>query len=136
MEYFLTLMFGLVFVVALLASIQQYRKARRSLRDSFAALVFRTSEGTTVGRNIQVVKEVLESTGQESGAVVTTGFFYCVGPGPSYFVAIAQIRNGWRINYTWVIRPLTKERMRGALMGDNEALRAAFGDGIGDTLHA
>src|SRR5687767_13464468 len=119
MEYLLTLMFGLVFVVALLASIQQYRKAHRSLRDSFAALVFRTSEGTTVGRNIQVVKEVLESTGQESGAVVTTGFLYCVGPGPSYFVAIAQRRNGWRINYSWVIRPLTKERMRGALMGDN-----------------
>ena len=79
---------------------------------------------------MRVVKEVLESTGQDLGASPTTGFFYCVGPGPSYFVAIANLESAWRARFAWVIRPLTEERMRGALVGDSVALQAAFDNNL------
>ncbi|QGW63906.1 hypothetical protein GOY17_02625 [Lysobacter soli] len=53
---------------------------------------------------------------------------YCVGPGPSYFVAIAIAQTGFgAVSVTWVVRPLTEERMRGALAGDRKATALAFG---------
>jgi hypothetical protein len=56
-------------------------------------------------------------------------FLYCVGPGPSYFLAIAIARTGFgAVSVDWVVRPLTEQRMRGALIGDRKATSLAFGN--------
>lgn len=55
-------------------------------------------------------------------------YFYCVGPGPSWFLVIALVNDrGWwtEVEIDWIVRPLDAERMRGALVGDDDALRAA-----------
>ena len=127
---FVTVVFWSAFTAILAVALYFSLKANRSMRDSFAALVFQTPEGSVSGAKMRVVKEVLESTGQDLGASPTTGFFYCVGPGPSYFVAIANLESAWRARFAWVIRPLTEERMRGALVGDSVALLAAFGNNL------
>ena len=130
LDSFFTVVFWFAFAAVLAVALYFSLKANRSMRDSFAALVFQTPEGSVSGAKMRVVKEVLESTGQDLGASPTTGFFYCVGPGPSYFVAIANLESAWRARFAWVIRPLTEERMRGALVGDSVALLAAFGNNL------
>ncbi|MFC5570178.1 hypothetical protein ACFPN1_08920 [Lysobacter yangpyeongensis] len=66
---------------------------------------------------------------------ISDSFWYCVGPGPSYFLAIPLVEAGLgRVKVSWVVRPLAAERMRAALVDDEQALRDAFGPQPGNLL--
>lgn len=112
---------------------------RNKVQSLFDRLVFQTEAGLVPGAQMKVVKRIVDTVGSSDGGNGITGaYWYCVGPGPSYFVAIAQrtMTNLVRSELQWVVRPLSEDRMRGALVGDTEALFAAFGERIGDKLHA
>lgn len=123
---------ALAVLVALLARSWRGERVRRSFDD----IVFQTPSGPMPGRSMRVVKRVVESAGLPQGGDGLTGaFWYCVGPGPSYFVAIGTPASAWpRRRLDWAVRPLSAERMRGALTGDAEAMAAAFGEPAGDDL--
>ena len=58
-----------------------------------------------------------------SAGRISDSFWYCVAPGPSYFLAIPFVTVGMgRVDVRWVIRPLSEERMRGALVDHPDAL--------------
>ncbi len=84
---------------------------------------------------MRVVKTAVDRAGSSDGGV-NAAFWHCIGPGPSYYIAIAQPVRGFafRKRYRWVVRALSAERMRGALAGDAEAMRAAFGGLVGGQL--
>jgi len=113
----------------------QRRMQRAAMQASFVAQSFDTPNGRVKGNALQVVKvsRLAASTpnGVEGMNIKTRDeFWYCVGPGPSYFLAIPTvgIRNGLSVEFVrWVIRPLSEERMRGALQGDQRAVNLAFG---------
>lgn len=62
-------------------------------------------------------------------AAMTQGevFWYCRGPGPTWFLAIPTVECSDSIyEVSWVVRPLTEQRMRAALQFDRKACRRAF----------
>lgn len=121
----------LTFVVLFVwAAIREARLRRERIQRSFDALVVQTPRGPVNGDELLVVKEVIDTSGSSEGGDGLQGAFrYCVGPGPSYFVVIGQVvaEGLARRRLQWVVRPLSEERMRGALHGDQMALNAAFG---------
>lgn len=126
-------------VIALIVTILIRQRAlqREALRDSFEAQTFHTPEGNVDGRRLRIVKiAALAATTPNSVEGVETRtrdeFWYCVGPGPSYFLAIPTvgIRYGSVAFVRWVVRPLSEERMRGALQGDRRASKLAFGEAV------
>ncbi|MGO4549544.1 hypothetical protein AB4059_00350 [Lysobacter sp. 2RAF19] len=124
-------------VIAVAALVGQRAMQRDALRNSFQAQTFDTPEGKVDGRSLQVVKIAsLAATTPNSVEGFDTQtrdeFWYCVGPGPSYFLAIPTIgvRYGSVAFVRWVVRPLSEERMRGALRGDRRATKLAFGEAI------
>lgn len=127
----------LVVLVMIVIGLWNRKGRRQGLDRAFADVSFQTPAGAVRGKDMRVVKDVFDSP---LGEKIPTGAHrYCVGPGPSYFVAICQATGyTWRKQpiLGWVVRPLTAERMRHALAGDDEALRAAFGDVVHDRLHA
>lgn len=127
-----------LFAAILLWHVQHSRAGERLLQRSFDSQVFQTGEGELDAAAIAVVKRVTYDASHESGHAPRSAFWYCVGPGPRYFIAIAEyMRAGWRGGqYQWVIRPIDEDRMRHALVADEEALHAAFGDHVEGTLRA
>lgn len=119
-------------------------RVKRALRTTFAALRFNTPDGIVDGNAVQVVKVYKQGMPFAYDDVfnmpvgprqISDSFWYCVGPGPSYFVAIPMVEVGLgRATVRWVVRPLTAERMRAALQDDENALRKAFGPGAGEFL--
>jgi hypothetical protein len=106
----------------------------RYVRLSFARLQFETPFGTVDGTAMRVIKVERMAIGPNvvygGGNQARDEFWYCVGAGPSYFLAIATISTSRyinRVDVQWVVRPLSAERMRGALAGDRKALKLAFG---------
>lgn len=122
--------------VTLFAARAHSRKARDEVMRSFNAQTFDTPVGRVTGEALKIVK-ISRQPMQLGGDDVYTlsrehqpsdAFLYCVGPGPSYFVAIAIAQTGFgAMSVKWVVRPLTEERMRGALVGDRKATALAFG---------
>lgn len=101
------------------------------MQRSFDAIVVQTPQGPVTGEKLLLVKEVIDTSGSSEGGDDLQGVFrYCVGPGPTYFVIIGQVvAEGFvRRRLQWVVRPLSEERMRGALHRDRAALNAAFGE--------
>lgn len=129
------LMLG-VFLVVIVAGIVAQRRSRRrlerALQASFRALQFDTPHGTVSGAQLHVVKigrSVMPDDG--SGGEPADAFWYCVSEDRSYFLAMATLHPGARgVMVTWVVRPLSEEHMRGALVGDSKANALAFGDAI------
>lgn len=119
-------------------------RVKRALRTTFTALSFNTPGGIVHGDAVQVVKVYKQGMPFAYDDVfnmpvdprhISDSFWYCVGPGPSYFVAIPLVEVGLgRATVRWVVRPLLAERMRAALMDDEEALRRAFGSDAGELL--
>ena len=134
----MNLLIGLVVAAALLAVfLRHLRMEREALRRSFATQVFDTPEGKVEGRALQVVKTATlggtTPNGVEDFVTMTRDeFWYCVGPGPTYFLAIPTIGTSFgQVDFVrWVVRPLSKERMRAALAGDRRATKLAFGEAI------
>lgn len=118
------------------------RRIERELRQSFARQTFQTELGPISGAALKVVKMHQERSGLRRRDPVLElafrgdpyggdAFWYCVGPGPSYFLAIALLQAGsGPVDVQWVVRPLTEARMRGALIGDRKATALAFGNAV------
>lgn len=130
------LIVAVVVPVIVFASWNSGRKTKAAVMQSFNRLTFDTSEGRVAGVELKVVK-VSKQPMQFADDIHTLGhdsqpsdaFLYCVGPGPSYFLAIAIARAGFgALSVDWVVRPLTELRMRGALIGDRKATALAFGN--------
>jgi hypothetical protein len=138
----------LLFVAAVIAAgicttIAGRNRVKRALRMTFSGLRFDTPVGVVDGTALQVVKVSKQSMLFAYDDVFTVqadlqasdSFWYCVGPGPSYFLAIPMVTVGFgKVSVRWVVRPLSRERMRGALVGDADALRLAFGPGADELL--
>jgi hypothetical protein len=118
------------------------QRVERELRRSFARQTFQTALGPISGAALKVVKihqapsgvrrrdPLFELTFRDD-PYGGDAFWYCVGPGPSYFLAIALLQAGsGKVDAQWVVRPLTEARMRGALIGDRKATALAFGNAM------
>ncbi|MBN6150776.1 hypothetical protein JR065_10520 [Xanthomonas sp. AmX2] len=115
------------------------QKVERTLRESFARRTFQTAEGQVSGAALQVVK-ISRQTSRYAGddvyrlvrdPVPNDAFWYCVGPGRTYFLAIAIVQAGnGKVSAEWIVRPLSEQAMRGALTGDRKAQALAFGTAI------
>lgn len=113
------------------------RRVLRTLQESFEKLEFETPDGKAAGSKLQIVKKAKQGmpmvyddvfNAHAGSKAFGDSFWYCVGPGPSYFLAIPMVEaSAGRVDVQWAVRPLTAERMRGALVGDLEATRRAFG---------
>lgn len=103
------------------------RQQDRALQTSFEQQSFSTPQGAVSGALLQVVKSSCQLRGAGNRPVEL--FWYCVGPGPSYFLAIARIKKtSWRgTEVAWTVSPLSEQRMRAALTGDRKAMASAFG---------
>ena len=125
-----------LFAIAAIAStLNGRRRVLDALNTSFATLHFDTPQGVVTGASLRIVKVSRQSMPFAYDEVYALGrdpqrsdsFWYCVGPGPSYFLAIPMVAAGFgKVSVRWAIRPLTEDRMRAALFGDEEALRLAF----------
>ena len=127
----------IMIAIVVMILVGQRATQREALRRSFETQTFDTPAGKVDGRGLRVVKiATLAVTTPNSVEGATTNtrdeFWYCVGPGPSYFLAIPTIgiRYGSVAFVRWVVRPLSKERMRGALQGDRRASKLAFGEAV------
>lgn len=127
-------LFPVFAVLVVWAAIRRHAHFTRLLEDSFAKLQFDTPEGRVGGERVIVVSkqqaQMNAMWGGEVGSAPTSdAFWYCVGPGPSYFLVVPILANRWNgLDLTWVVRPLTEERMRAALQGDRAGAQRAFGD--------
>ena len=120
------------------------KRVLRTLQESFEKLEFETPDGKVTGSELQIVKKARQGmplvyddvfNAQAGGRAFGDSFWYCVGPGPSYFLAIPMVEASMgRVHVQWAVRPLTEERMRGALVDDAEATRRAFGVRDGEFL--
>jgi hypothetical protein len=126
---------GILIVVVWIAlmvvlGIRQRRLDMTRLHVSFEALRFETTEGVVGGDKVLVVKQVSFEKSREGSMSLRSRmgetFWYCVGPGESYWLAI-PMRMPRKGPIEWVVRPLTEERMRAALSGDRQASAMAFG---------
>ncbi len=114
------------------------RRLRAALEASFNALSFQTPSGIVAGSQLRVVKKAqrfmdaaFDQPSLGGDPLPSDAFWYCVAPGPAWFLSIPVVQakwRGWQID--WIIRPLTEPRMRAALGKDVAAQRAAFGDSI------
>ncbi len=104
---------------------------------SFRHQAFPSERGPLSGADLTVVKNSMQSMGASDSrvhglvpAVMTAdAFWYCVGPGPSWFLAIPVVTAGFgRVEVQWIVRPLTEHLMRLSLQSDRKAYRRAFGD--------
>lgn len=115
------------------------RKIDQTLKDTFAQRTFQTPEGTVSGATLRVVK-ISKQTSRYAAdevyrikmdSIPADAFWYCVGPGPSYFLAIAVMQTGnGQVSADWIVRPLTEQSMRAALLDDRKATAMAFGTAI------
>lgn len=137
MELLPLLLMPIIIGISIYTTLQGGKRLKAALRRSFEALRFTTPEGVVTGDRVRVAKvyrqgmplaydDVFElSLGARQWS---DSFWYCVGPGPSYFVAIPMAAVGMgRVEVQWVVRPLTMERMRAALQDDEAALERVFG---------
>jgi len=107
------------------------------LMASFRHLSFNSDGAALRGVDLQIVKKAqqfIRTTQQLSflpdSPVVNQGdaFWYCRGPGARWFLAIPTVLSrGGELEVSWVVRPLTEQRMRAALQFDRKACRRAFG---------
>lgn len=125
---------GILMLVGVLALYghQALGRTRREDQRAFASLVFDTARGLVTGQSLKVVHRAVRLPQSVQGlpGVPASGasYWFCVGPGPSYYLAVPlRVRGaGFDGPLEWVVRPLTAERMRAALSARPAALRRAF----------
>lgn len=130
-----------IFAAALVYGLRRNRatiqRKKAWLQASFDALTFDTPAGRVHGSALTVVKIAHTAATSEvpdfspRSPQSWDAFWYAVGPGPSYFLAICMITsNEPTTPPRWAIRPLDEARMRAALAGDRQAHMLAFGEAI------
>lgn len=108
------------------------------LEASFREQAFPGEHGPLRGSDLTVVKRSKQTIEGSYGHVYSIApgaalqtadaFWYCVGPGPSWFLAIPVVTSGFgEAQVRWIVRPMTEGRMRVALQFDRKATRLAFG---------
>ena len=139
----IVLLFVAIVAVSALAMAVGIRRTRAAterkkawLRASFEGLSFDTPMGPVHGTSLTVVK-IVHPAGAEvpyfggRGKPRWDAFWYAVGPGPSYFLAICMIDTSeFSAPPKWAVRPLHESRMRAALVGDIQAQQLAFGEAV------
>lgn len=137
MKSALVILLGMGVVMAAAAQLNGPQRLRAARQETFERLRFPLRDGAAfTGAQVQVVKQVhgrFDGMQQPEPRWMAQpsddAFWYCVGPGPSWYLAIPiSRRNGFQWDVEWVVRPLDESRMRAALSGDTEALRLAFGE--------
>jgi hypothetical protein len=130
---------------ALFASVlmqwRHYSQGRRlvlnALDMSFRHQSFPGEHGPLSGADLTVVKKSMQSMeasysrvhGLVPAVITADAFWYCVGPGPSWFLAIPVVTAGFgRVEVQWIVRPLTEQLMRISLQSGRKAFQRAFGD--------
>lgn len=108
------------------------RRVKQALRETFLRLRFDTPDGVVGGGAVRVVKIFRQGMPFSYDDVFTIpvgprwisdSFWYCIGPARTYFLAIPMVEAGLgRVDVTWVVRPLSEERMKAALIDHPEAL--------------
>lgn len=117
---------------------QNRRRVDNRLAESFRELVL-SSDGVIVrGADLQVVKKVRSLlrasrrwTLMPKSAAMAQGetFWYCRGPDARWFLAIPTVECNDRVyDVSWVVRPLTEQRVRAVLQFDRKACQRAFGE--------
>lgn len=127
-------------VALVVVCLYRYNRRRMDLllTESFRQLSF-SSDGVVLrGADLQVVKKAQQFIRTKENflllpdsPVVNQGdaFWYCSGPVASWFLAIPTVMSrGGELEVSWVVRPLTEQRMRAALQFDRKACRRAFGE--------
>lgn len=119
-----------------------HRMGRRQVTDlleaSFREQAFPGEHGPLRGSHLTVVKKSKQNIESSYGHVYSIApdaalqtadaFWYCVGPGPCWFLAIPVVTSGFgEAQVRWIVRPMTEGRMRAALQFDRKATRLAFG---------
>lgn len=122
----------LVLAISLYSQIVGRRRVKQALRDSFRDLRFETHDGVVRGDAIRVVKVFRQGMPFSYDDVfsipvgprwISDSFWYCIGPARTYFLAIPMVDVGLgRVEVAWVVRPLTEERIRAALIDHPDAL--------------
>ncbi|WOS41424.1 hypothetical protein [Xanthomonas rydalmerensis] len=120
-----------------------YRMGRSQVTDlldaSFREQAFPGEHGPLHGGDLTVVKKSKQNIESSYGHVYSIApdaalhtadaFWYCVGPGPCWFLAIPVVTSGFgQAQVRWIVRPMTEGRMRAALQFDRKATRLAFGE--------
>lgn len=127
---------AIVFAGALVGrKLKLHLRPDRRLEESFARHRFDTPDGPLTGTELRVVKIVRMQHSEDltqAGIGSADAFWYCAGPRRTFFLAIAVLHKRWgqTRSVEWVIRPLTEQAMRGALVGDRKAAAVAFGNAI------
>ena len=100
---------------------------RQALQSDFIRQHFTTPTGSIDGSQLRIVHRrttVSRGSSNEPAEI----FWYCVGPGPCYFLALGKVsRQTRKVQVQWILRPLTEAGLRAALVGDRDALKRAFG---------
>lgn len=90
-------------------------RLQRALQASLAEQWFSTPQGKVSGAQLEVVKRSVQ-VARSPGNTPSELFWYCTGPGPSYFLAIAKVKQAGRgYQIDWIVRPLSEQRFRAAL---------------------
>nr|WP_225876340.1 hypothetical protein [Lysobacter terrestris] len=144
MELLPILLMPVFLALVIYQTLEGRKRVKRELRNTFLALRFTTPGGVAGGDAMRVIKVYKQGVPFIYDDVfnlpvgprhISDSFWYCVGPGPSYFLAIPLVEAGLgRVKVSWVVRPLSAERMHAALVDDEHALREAFGPNPGDLL--
>lgn len=116
-----------------LAARHTKRKQSVQLQTSFDEMPIPSTGAPPLhGRDLRVVKRTEFGQPGEYNAQQRESFWYCVGPDAQYYLAIVQAnyRPFQTSVFTWVVRPLSEDRMRNALLGDEAATALAFGTGV------
>lgn len=129
----MALVYGAIAIVLL--ALRRRRRPGTDLRRAFAAVHFETPRGVVGGDAVRVVRVRRQGMFADIDPFdippemlpLAESFWYCVAPGPSYFVAIASadLREA-RAVPVWTTRALSEAQLRSALADDPPALAAAF----------
>lgn len=129
----MVLVWGSIAVLVLV--LRRRQRPAIDLRESFADVRFASPSGEVGGNAARVVR--IERQGLFADVdpfnvpadmlLLAESFWYCVGPGPSYFVAIPTVeRQPGGMAIRWMVRPLSEAQLRSALSTDAAALAAAL----------
>jgi hypothetical protein len=121
--HIVNIVLGWIAIAAVIALITaELDRSKRAQDQQFADREFQTSAGPLRGRELHVVRRLVQGFDARS----QTHWWYCVAPGRRWLLIIAQHDAMSRKNTKWVVRELTEDAMRAALAGDAQALAAAF----------